>query len=247
MGGTEIVGGAVHRVTGRWTPAVHALLRHLDDVAFAGAPRVVGFDDAGREVLTFLPSESSSRREAPTTDSALAALGRLIRAYHDAVASFQPPEGAVRRLGGEPLSGTIVCHNDINPGNVVYRGGLPYGFIDWDLAGPAPPVHDLARACILFVPLLPDDVCLAWGFHSPPDRARRLSLLRDAYGLDASIDLLAEIDALERLDLERLETLGREGVSPYGRFLATGSAEAGERELAWLEENRHTLAAALTD
>src|SRR5215212_4997900 len=234
MGGTEIVGGTVHRVTGRWTPAVHALLRHLERIGFAGAPRVVGFDGSGREVLTFLPSDHLSRGDAPKSEKALVALGRLIRDYHDAVGTFQPPNGAVWRLGGEAAPGTIVCHNDINPGNVVYRGGLPYGFIDWDMAGPAPPVQDLARACILFVPLVPDDVCLAWGFAAPPDRRTRLAALRDAYGLVDGVDLLADIEALLQLDLDRLETLGAEGVSPYAHFLATGSAAAGERDLAWL-------------
>jgi hypothetical protein len=35
-------GGAVIRDAGPWTPAVHSLLRHLEAVGFAGAPRLVG-------------------------------------------------------------------------------------------------------------------------------------------------------------------------------------------------------------
>src|SRR4051812_24933497 len=37
-----LVDGAVHKTAGPWTPAVFALLRHLEAAAFAGAQRVVG-------------------------------------------------------------------------------------------------------------------------------------------------------------------------------------------------------------
>ncbi|MFL6139209.1 MAG: hypothetical protein ACJ74O_15600 [Frankiaceae bacterium] len=50
-GGAWRVGDTVHRVTGPWTPAVHALLRHLAD-RVPHVPRVLGFDERGREVLT---------------------------------------------------------------------------------------------------------------------------------------------------------------------------------------------------
>ena len=38
------VGDTVRRGTGPWTPAVHALLRHLEGVGFDGAPMVLGID-----------------------------------------------------------------------------------------------------------------------------------------------------------------------------------------------------------
>ena len=44
------VGDTVRRNVGPWTPAVHALLRHLEYIGFTGAPRVLGLDERGREV-----------------------------------------------------------------------------------------------------------------------------------------------------------------------------------------------------
>ena len=46
-------GDVVIRDAAPWTPAVHALLRHLEDAGFAAAPRLVGsgLDTDGREVL----------------------------------------------------------------------------------------------------------------------------------------------------------------------------------------------------
>ncbi|MEK8169329.1 hypothetical protein NKH77_04555 [Streptomyces sp. M19] len=34
---------------------MHALLAHLHEVGFRAAPRPLGIDDQGREVLTYLP------------------------------------------------------------------------------------------------------------------------------------------------------------------------------------------------
>ena len=43
--------------TGPHTAYVHALLRHFERVGFEGAPRALGFDDRGREVLTYVEGE----------------------------------------------------------------------------------------------------------------------------------------------------------------------------------------------
>jgi hypothetical protein len=57
----ERVGATVRRATGPWTPAVHALLRHLAARGFPTAPRVLGIDDGGREMLTYLEGEVATR------------------------------------------------------------------------------------------------------------------------------------------------------------------------------------------
>jgi len=59
---TEVVrvGESVRRTAGSWTPAVHALLRHLESARFAGAPRSRGIDERGREVLTWVDGEQFS-------------------------------------------------------------------------------------------------------------------------------------------------------------------------------------------
>ena len=44
----------MRRPAGFWTPAVQALLEHLEAAGFEGAPRPRGIDDEGREVLTYV-------------------------------------------------------------------------------------------------------------------------------------------------------------------------------------------------
>ena len=57
-GGAVRVGATVRRPTGPWTPSVHALLNYLEARQFPGAPRALGVDEHGREVLSFLPGET---------------------------------------------------------------------------------------------------------------------------------------------------------------------------------------------
>ena len=42
------LGDTVRRNSGPWTPAVHALLRHLEKVGFTGSPHALGMDDTKR-------------------------------------------------------------------------------------------------------------------------------------------------------------------------------------------------------
>ena len=82
----------VRRATGPWSPAVHGLLRHLERRGFDGAPRSLGLEDRGREVLTFirgvvgnypLPFDAWS-------DETLVHAARLMRRYHDATVGYAP-------------------------------------------------------------------------------------------------------------------------------------------------------------
>jgi hypothetical protein len=111
-GGAVRAGDTVRRAAGPWTPAVHALLGHLAATAFAGAPRPLGFDEQGREVLDFLQGETTgSRKPWPAwthADDTLDQVACWMRAYHRAVADFVPPRGAVWRAGGTWSPGLII-------------------------------------------------------------------------------------------------------------------------------------------
>jgi hypothetical protein len=57
LGGAVRVGSTVRRPARPWTSSVAALLRHLAERGFDGAPRFLGKDANGREVLTFVEGE----------------------------------------------------------------------------------------------------------------------------------------------------------------------------------------------
>ena len=125
------VGDTVRRGTGPWTPAVHALLRHLERVGFDGAPRLLGTDERGREILSYVSGDVPDRA-APevVTDQVLVEVGRLLRRYHEAARGFELPAGVSWHHPELPGSRTVVCHNDLAPRNTVFRDGLPVAFLD---------------------------------------------------------------------------------------------------------------------
>lgn len=242
------IGDTVRRTTGPWTPAVHALLRYLEEVGFEGAPRVLGIDEQGREVLTYLPGEVP-RRASPevATDRALVEVGRLLRQYHDAVSGFVLPPGVEWYHESELASGSVVCHNDLSPGNTVFRDGQPVAFLDWDFASPAPPSWDLAHAAWQFVPLTDDPGCKRHGWTSPPDRLCRLRTLCDAYGLaeeDRSSfpELVARRIAVTALGIESNASAG---IPEFEHLVASDIPSLVRRDQAWVERESVRLRAAL--
>lgn len=94
------VGDTVVRRTGHWTPAVHELLRHLEQVGFPYSPRVLNIDEHGHEVLSYLDGASGKAGWAQVVPEAgLRSFARLLRDYHDAVAGFRPVATSGRCFG----------------------------------------------------------------------------------------------------------------------------------------------------
>jgi len=85
------VGETVRRPWRKTSPATGALLVHLERVGFDGAPRFLGRDEDGRETLSYVDGEAAIEPQQPwaLTDEALVSVARLLRAFHDAVASFE--------------------------------------------------------------------------------------------------------------------------------------------------------------
>jgi hypothetical protein len=185
--GVVQIGDSVHRPARPWTASVHAVLRHLEAAGFQGAPRVLGFDESGREVLAFMPGETVGERlpwpEWVGLDETLVQVGEWLRRLHDVMVDFSPPDDAIW-FSGRPWSpGLVVGHHDAAPYNAVWRDGRLVGFIDWDTAGPSSAAFDLAYSALLWVPMVsPGSSSWPLAFCAPDDRARRLHLLLDAYG-----------------------------------------------------------------
>jgi hypothetical protein len=187
--GATLIGDVVHKRASPWTPTVHAVLRHLEDAGFDGAPRALGFDDQGREMLTYLPGETIGDRVPwpgwASADSMLAQVGQWLRRVHDLTAGFSPPADERWFIGGTMRPGLVVGHQDAAPYNAVVDGARLVGFCDWDIAGPSSREYDLAFSALWWVPFCPPEEVDRLGFHDFDGRSRRLHLLLDAYGYDA--------------------------------------------------------------
>src|ERR671924_790506 len=96
------VGNTVRRPWRPTSPSTWALFDHLERVGFEGAPRFLGIDERGREVLSFLEGETllPDGWRALAGSHELRAIGQLVRAYHDATEGFRVPPGATwSRIG----------------------------------------------------------------------------------------------------------------------------------------------------
>lgn len=163
--GVVRVGDTVRRPRGPHSEFVAALLRLLEERGFDGAPRHLGTDGGGRDVLTYLDGDVPARFR-PWTDEQVNAAAALLRRFHDATR-------------GSHLTGghAVACHHDPGPNNAVFRAGRPIAFIDFDFAAPGDPLEDVGY--------------LAWTWcvsskrsaPSPDEQAGQVRVLADGYGL----------------------------------------------------------------
>ncbi len=237
------VGDTVRRPMGRWSPAVHDLLRYLESAGFRGAPRLLGIDGSGREVLTYIEGAAAHRpwpAELLMTDG-LADLTRLLRDYHDAVANYRP-SGALWRIGPAPLrDGDIIIHGDAAPWNSIWRDRRAVAFIDWDFAEPGPAILDLAYLAWYGIPLSTPVIQREAGFVEPPNLRGRLRTLCDAYGDVTPRQVLDAVATYQALDLQRIRTWGVEGKEPWAIFKRVGEDRQIEADAAWLREHYDEL------
>jgi Ser/Thr protein kinase RdoA (MazF antagonist) len=231
-GGVVRAGDTVRRPAGPWTPAVHALLTHLHEAGFRGAPRPLGIDDRGREILTFVPGTVAwpDHFHLLDADGALRRAARLIREFHDAVTGFAPPPGARWQVLTPADGDEIIAHHDLAPWNLVIGG--QWSFIDWDTAAPGTRLWDLAYAMHGFAPLSADPAV------QREDAGRRLRLIADAYGLTER-QRLDIIPLLARRTRAMHAFLAREaagGTQPWARLWQEGHGDAWDADTSYIAQ-----------
>lgn len=240
--GVVRIGDTVRKPAGPWTPAVDALLHHLESVGYDGAPRSLGTDDEGRHVLTFAKGVACWPDHFATamhSDPAVTHVARMIRDFHDAVASFVPPPDAQWQTIIPPDRDEIIAHNDLAPWNLVM--GPHWTFIDWDGAGPGSRLWDLAYAAHGFVPLSANkDIRLG-------DDTHRLRVLVDSYGLDEAgrhelVDLLAA-RAMSMHD--HLEAASGRAEEPWARLWDEGHGAVWRADAEYIQRHAECWGRAL--
>ncbi|WP_423920701.1 phosphotransferase [Frigoribacterium sp. 2-23] len=226
------VGSTVHRTAGPWTPAVHELLRVLRRAGVVEVPEPLGFDDDGREVLSFMPG-AVGNYPLPTwlwEESILSSAGALLRRVHDASAPLVEADVTWGFPRHEPAE--VVCHNDVAPYNMTFDDGRATGLFDFDTASPGPRLWDLAYLAYRLAPLGEHaDVAL-----DAQERHARVERLVQAYGIPYEtpdlLTMLAErLLALADFTDERLRDTGNpefaDHAAMYRRDAASASAMAG--------------------
>ncbi|WP_020496505.1 aminoglycoside phosphotransferase family protein [Sciscionella marina] len=234
MGGAVRAGATVRKT--RHGERIPLLLARLRAAGFSRAPRFLGVDEHGRDVLEYLPGTVGNYplpRQA-RTHTALVSAARMLRAYHDATVSlaaevrdgwYFPPRSPVE----------VICHGDFAPYNCVFARGRAIGIIDFDTAHPGPRSWDVAYALYRFAPLChPDN---GDGFGAPAEQARRARLFRAHYG-EFGRENIAELVA-DRLGalVEFMRAEAARGNAAFTRHLEDGHDRLYLRDIGYIRAN----------
>jgi hypothetical protein len=199
-------GSTVVRDTGAWSPFVHALLRYLTAAGFTASPVVLEVSDT-QERLSFIDGEVGHYPLKPyiQTDAMLVEVAQFLRRFHDLTQHFVVPPDAVFQHDFRQAH-EVICHNDFAPYNCVFKDGHLVGLIDFDVASPGTRLWDIAYAVYRYAPLTNPSHTLDCGWQPVPNRAARLKLFCDAYGLQNRLELIPTV--LKRLEflVERMQT-----------------------------------------
>jgi Ser/Thr protein kinase RdoA (MazF antagonist) len=224
------MGNTVRRPASPSSGFVSSLLKHLEQAGFAGAPRYLGQDERGRDILSYIPGVVPEKFRH-FDDKQVREAGKLLRAFHDATRASK-------------LAGTksVVCHHDPGPNNTVFHGGLPIAFIDFDFAEPGEPIEDLGY------------MAWSWCISSKPERgpasaqAKQVGTLADSYGASVA-ERGGLVDAILQRQAKNIRfwTARLDGFSgpPTSREEIQARIAWSEQELTYTRDHGETFMAAL--
>ena len=156
------VGETVRRPMPADSDYVHGLLAHLERCGFVGAPRFLGVDSRGREIVSYIEGDTLPHNGFRLSSEAVVAGALLVRRVHDLTAGTE-----------FAASSEVACHLNLSQPNFVFRDMIPIAIIDWDSTRPGSRVSNLAD--------------FMWAFVHPAvygddEAANMLRVAVDAYG-----------------------------------------------------------------
>ncbi|MBA2624079.1 MAG: phosphotransferase [Acidimicrobiia bacterium] len=230
---------------------VDELLRALERARFDGAPRFIGRDADGTQVLSFVegyvpPTDGSAWADFVWSDEALSHLGSLLRGLHTAARRSPLVDDGTGWGSPELVSAPreTICHNDAAPWNTVFRDGVPVALVDWDLAAPGPATNDVAYAAWRWAPLIPGRWARPVGFDGDiRERARRVRLLCEAYGIEPGPWLVGEVGRRQEVAIRTMRERAEAGDEAYVRAWDRAGAKLVHYR-RWLDEHGDAIARA---
>jgi hypothetical protein len=227
--GVVRVGDTVHRPVKVSSRFVAQLLAFLEARGCAWAPRYLGEDESGRDILSFIPGTTpESWGLFPDEHIQLAA--RIVRQLHDVT------------RGSDLAGGLVVCHNDPGPNNFIFLADAPVGIIDFDMASPGHPLEDLGY------------MAWSWCISSKPGRgpaagqAQQVRVLADAYGASGA-DREKLLDAILERQRRNVRFWSAQLADPDRTAISTAKIlevmEWSEREARYTEAHQRDFESAL--
>ncbi|MGB3442359.1 MAG: aminoglycoside phosphotransferase family protein [Actinophytocola sp.] len=221
------VGATVRRTRGSRSPFAARVLRHLESAGYPHAPRYLGVDEQGRDILSYIPGRTTDH---PTqrAQGAYALAGTMLRRLHEAT-------------DGHAIAGDHQCviHGDPGPFNTVFQDGLPVAFIDWTSCSPGSRLDDVGYMAWTW--------CIqALGNVPIADQAAHLRELRDGYGdIEPERLIAAMVRQQTRLIDAEQTNLHDPALTATRRDHARDAITWATSDRALIERHRSTLLSAL--
>ena len=210
------IGKTVRRARSENTAFVQRVLRLLEDAGAAWAPRGLGIDELGREVVSWIPGHTAASGD----EIDLIPLAGVVRQLHDLTAAMVD--------GFE-----CVIHDDLQPRNIVVRDRFPVGLIDWEQARPGRRVDDVAKLCWSFIEPTSDS--------DPVEIGERWRQLAEASGLETVDVLLSTVLAQVQNCAEDIEREAAGHSVRHQALAARGDHVALRAMHGWVVANERPL------
>jgi len=221
--GVVRVGNTVRRPVGPNSEFIHTLLKLLEEKGFDHAPRFLGIDEKGREILTFIEGEAH-HEEMSLTEGQLINIAQMLRDFHDATAGSELAQGK-----------EVVCHNDVAPWNTIIQNDMPIAFIDFNDATPGNRVDDFAYFLWTFLKL---------GSDIPVNvQATKIRKLCEVYGFTDKDKLIDAILEQQEKILAKREMLASNSEAQESREFSASRVSMIRSEIEWVKANRSILEA----
>jgi hypothetical protein len=238
-------GETVRRELKSDSPKTHKLLKHLENKGFSYAPKFLGIDDKGREILSFIEGEAGNYplKEYMWSDDVLKEIAKMLRLYHDAVSDF-PLLNEWKPMDNTPDKIEVVCHNDFAIYNIIFDHEKPVGIIDFDVAAPGPRLWDIAYTLYTCIPLsrLYHTETVETVYYDPlkdADRIKqRVKLFFESYGIEGMEKgflemVLLRVEGLCKYMIKKAS----EGDIAFQKMIDEGHLEHYQKELQFIREH----------
>src|SRR5215471_5836137 len=214
--GVVRAGDTVRRPLNPGSARVHRLLAYFERCGFGGAPRFLGIDERGREILSFIDGFAPPHNGFELSEEGVRAGARLVRRVHDLT------EGTEFAAESE-----IAYHPNLSQPNFIFRDMIPIAIIDWDGTRPGTRLANFAEFLWAFVhPAMYGD-----GAHAAGS-GRRLPLVRAWPGRCHAGDrapLLRDQPGVHRVGRTRARAHGAQPGPVSGTLAGLAAPEARQR------------------
>ncbi|MFJ7756027.1 phosphotransferase enzyme family protein [Peribacillus muralis] len=223
---------------------IHELLTHLDQKGYEYAPKFLGIDENGREIISYIEGEAGNYplKKYMWSDDVLRKMGEMLRHYHDAVSDFSFDDDWPS-IDQTPQPAEVICHNDFAVYNIIFQEERPIGIIDFDVAGPGPRLWDIAYTLYTCVPLSRfylNETGEKVHYNASQDAFRiksRVGLFFESYGEGIAVNYMEMV--LLRLEglCKTITRKASEGDPAFQKMIDEGHLEHYQHDIAFITKH----------